>query len=233
MFMSILDHKLNTARVVFWTADATINRRFSRQAMPASSIQPILSRTSATCFRIKGTPIIPRNLVSPLRALPQTHFGGERCALTTSVIATTVVEALEDIDRAVLDGADIVELRIDFLKNLHAARDLQLLLKACPVPCIVTYRPSWEGGQYEGDEEPRIAALWTAVELGAAYVDCELLAADRFFAAAQDNVRRLLQQLKLFFPVMTMKRCPQQRNSLKYTHAALPQARILLKLRRW
>ena len=206
-----LDDKLNTARVVFWTAEATTDRRFSRQAMPASSIQPILSSTSATCLRIKGTPIIPRNIVSPLRALPQPHFGGERCALTTSVIATTVVEALEDIDQAVLDGADIVELRIDFLKNLHAARDLQVLLKACPVPCIVTYRPSWEGGQYEGDEEPRIAALWTAVELGAAYVDCELLAADRFFAAAQDNVRRNTSATKIIISSHDYETVPSEK----------------------
>ena len=63
------------------------------------------------------------------------------------------------------------------------------MLEACPVPCIVTYRPTWEGGQYDGEEEPRLAALWTAVKVGAAYVDCELLAAERFFAAAPEGVR--------------------------------------------
>jgi 3-dehydroquinate dehydratase/shikimate dehydrogenase len=73
--------------------------------------------------------------------------------------------------------------------TLDAAKDVPAMLAACPVPCIVTYRPTWEGGQYGGEEEPRLAALWTAVEAGAAYVDCELLAAERFFAAAPEGVK--------------------------------------------
>lgn len=98
-------------------------------------------------------------------------------------------EALGEINQAVESGADIVELRIDFLRSFNAARDIRVLLDACPVPCIVTYRPAWEGGQYEGEEEPRLAALWTAVECGAAYIDCELLAAGEFFAAAPEGTR--------------------------------------------
>ena len=35
-------------------------------------------------------------------------------------------------------------------------------------------RPKWEGGEYEGDEEPRFEALMLAMELGAEYVDIEL-----------------------------------------------------------
>jgi 3-dehydroquinate dehydratase/shikimate dehydrogenase len=62
------------------------------------------------------------------------------------------------------------------------------MLAACAVPCIVTHRPTWEGGQYGGEEEGRLEALWIAVEAGAAYVDCELIAAERFFAAAPDGV---------------------------------------------
>jgi hypothetical protein len=52
------------------------------------------------------------------RALPQAHFSGDSCALTTSVIAPTVAEALEEIKEAVAGGADIVELRIDFIDTL-------------------------------------------------------------------------------------------------------------------
>lgn len=123
------------------------------------------------------------------RALPQSHFSGDSCALTTSVIAPTVAEALEEIKEAVAGGADIVELRVDFIGALDAEKDVPAMLDACPVPCIVTYRPTWEGGQYDGEEEPRLAALWTAVKAGAAYVDCELLAAERFFAAAPEGMR--------------------------------------------
>lgn len=36
------------------------------------------------------------------------------------------------------------------------------------------HRPRWEGGEYEGDDEPRFEALMLAMELGAEYVDIEL-----------------------------------------------------------
>lgn len=128
-------------------------------------------------------------VVAAAAASPQAHFSGESCALTTSVIAPTVDEALAEIVEAVEGGADIVELRVDFIDGLDAPVDLPKMLAACAVPCIVTYRPTWEGGQYAGEEEPRLAALWAAVDAGAAYVDCELLAAERFFAAAPEHLK--------------------------------------------
>jgi len=141
----------------------------------------------------KRTGSVPRRSsmraeVTAASASPQPQFTGESCALTTSVIAPTVEEALSEIVEAVEGGADIVELRVDFIDGLNAAVDIPKMLAACAVPCIVTYRPTWEGGQYDGQEEPRLAALWAAVEAGAAYVDCELLAAERFFAAAPANL---------------------------------------------
>lgn len=36
------------------------------------------------------------------------------------------------------------------------------------------FRPIWEGGQYEGDENKRQDALRLAMELGASYIDVEL-----------------------------------------------------------
>ena len=128
-------------------------------------------------------------VVAAAAASPQAHFSGESCALTTSVIAPTVEEALAEIVEAVEGGADIVELRVDFIDGLDAPVDIPKMLAACAVPCIVTYRPTWEGGQYAGEEEPRLAALWAAVDAGAAYVDCELLAAERFFAASPAHLK--------------------------------------------
>ena len=109
------------------------------------------------------------------------------CKLTTSVIAPNLELALRDVDDAARKGADVVELRVDFLRD-DAARGtlgdaIEALIKASPVPVIVTNRPTWEGGQDDGDESARLEALWRAHECGAAYVDCEALAAERFFAA--------------------------------------------------
>lgn len=35
-------------------------------------------------------------------------------------------------------------------------------------------RPTWEGGQYDGDEKTRLDALRLAMEFGADYIDVEL-----------------------------------------------------------
>ena len=46
-------------------------------------------------------------------------------------------------------------------------------VRSCPLPQIVTCRPTWEGGQCELREEERLALLFTAVHTGATYVDVE------------------------------------------------------------
>ena len=53
-----------------------------------------------------------------------------RCALTTSVIASTLEDALRDVRDAAEKGADIVELRVDFL---GAAADVAIDTKYPPV----------------------------------------------------------------------------------------------------
>ncbi|KAH9322627.1 hypothetical protein KI387_017266 [Taxus chinensis] len=72
------------------------------------------------------------------------------------------------------DGADIVELRIDHLHNFNPNTHLHSLLKQRPLPIIITYRPKWEGGEYEGEEVARLDTLRLALELGADFVDVEL-----------------------------------------------------------
>ena len=126
---------------------------------------------------------------SQAQASQPTASGG-RCLLTTSVTATTVSAALEELNEARQVGADVAELRLDFLSGFDADRDLAALLAGSPLPVIVTFRPTWEGGSYGGPEEPRLAALWRAVQQGAAYVDVELKAASQFFASTPQGVQR-------------------------------------------
>ncbi|KAL2900590.1 Bifunctional 3-dehydroquinate dehydratase/shikimate dehydrogenase chloroplastic, partial [Bienertia sinuspersici] len=78
-------------------------------------------------------------------------------------------------------GADLVEIRLDFLKNFNPNFDLEALIKSSCLPTLVTFRPTWEGGQYDGDESKRRSALCKAMELGANYIDVELKVADEFF----------------------------------------------------
>ena len=65
--------------------------------------------------------------------------------------------------------ADMVELRLDGVRDLDVAQALQ----GGHVPVIATCRPAWEGGRFDGSEEERREVLARALALGAAYVDVE------------------------------------------------------------
>jgi len=66
--------------------------------------------------------------------------------------------------------ADLIELRVDYLRNA----ELEMLLKAGEKPLIVTNRRRAEGGRYRGDDQKRLAILREAADLGAAFVDVEM-----------------------------------------------------------
>jgi 3-dehydroquinate dehydratase type I len=66
--------------------------------------------------------------------------------------------------------ADLIELRVDYLKGV----ELEKLLKAGEKPLVVTNRRRAEGGRYGGDEKSRLAILRQAADLGAAFVDVEM-----------------------------------------------------------
>ncbi|KAJ9561640.1 hypothetical protein OSB04_006800 [Centaurea solstitialis] len=90
------------------------------------------------------------------------------------LMSHSVQEMVSDMYQAKIEGADLVELRLDCLKDFDHRRDLETLLRRKPLPAAVVYRPKWEGGLYEGDEKSRLEALVLAKDLGAEYVDFEL-----------------------------------------------------------
>lgn len=117
----------------------------------------------------------------------QISEGGRRNStmICAPVMAENVDQMLLMMRKAKELGADLVEVRIDYLKNFSPHHDLQILIKQCPLPTLITYRPTWEGGQFDGDETRRQAALRQAVELGADYIDIELKVADEFYKLIQ------------------------------------------------
>lgn len=113
----------------------------------------------------------------------QTSTSGFRSSptlLCTPLMGTTVDQMLIEMRKAKEIGADLVEIRLDCLRNFNPHQDLQILIKQSPLPTLVTYRPVWEGGQYEGDESKRQDALRLAMQLGAHYIDVELEVAHDF-----------------------------------------------------
>lgn len=99
--------------------------------------------------------------------------------LCVPIMVESVDAALADAQAAHGAGADLVELRLDrFTDDREAAVKL---VNNCPLPCIVTIRPDWEGGEYDGDDAQRIALIeyLGTTCTGPAYFDVELAAYDR------------------------------------------------------
>jgi len=71
--------------------------------------------------------------------------------------------------RDAVTRADMVELRLDGVQDIDVAG----ALAGRTLPAIVTCRPTWEGGRFDGSEERRHAILGEALERGVEYVDVE------------------------------------------------------------
>ncbi|KAJ8766460.1 hypothetical protein K2173_022519 [Erythroxylum novogranatense] len=97
------------------------------------------------------------------------------------IMVETVEKIVADTVKAKASGADLVEIRFDSLKSFNPIDDLDRLIKLSPLPTLFTYRPVWEGGRYDGDENKRLDALRLAMELGVDYVDVELQVAQIFY----------------------------------------------------
>lgn len=66
--------------------------------------------------------------------------GGSSTLLCTPLMSTTVDQMLIDMTKAKDMGADIVEIRLDCLRNFSPEQDLRILIKQSPLPTLVTYR---------------------------------------------------------------------------------------------
>ncbi|CAH2054842.1 unnamed protein product [Thlaspi arvense] len=96
------------------------------------------------------------------------------------VMADSIEKMVTETCKAQELGADLVEIRLDSLKDFNPLEDLKTIIEKSPLPTLFTYRPKWEGGQYEGDENERLDVLRLAMELGADYIDVELQVASEF-----------------------------------------------------
>lgn len=105
--------------------------------------------------------------------------------LCVPITVESVESALADATSARTAGADLVEYRIDRL--FHGEGDSEGERGACrlcaesPLPCIITCRPAWEGGEYDGDESARISLFEKLATLDRPprYIDVEAAALAR------------------------------------------------------
>jgi 3-dehydroquinate dehydratase/shikimate dehydrogenase len=108
--------------------------------------------------------------------------------LCETVTGDTMAQLLAARDAAAAAdvGVDIVELRLDGVKDLDVAGALH----GCRARVIATCRPTWEGGRFDGSEDTRRQLLERALAAGADYVDVEWKA--RFDDFVQANRSRVV-----------------------------------------
>jgi 3-dehydroquinate dehydratase/shikimate dehydrogenase len=101
----------------------------------------------------------------------------------TKVVETFTAANMAELRRRCEAGtiADLVELRLDGIHDLDVAG----ALAGRRTPVIVTCRPVWEGGRFDGSEEERGRILTQAAALGADFIDLEWQADRRLLAACR------------------------------------------------
>lgn len=87
--------------------------------------------------------------------------------LVETVTGPTMADLLAARDA--VTRADMVELRLDGVQDI----DVSGALAGRTLPAIVTCRPAWEGGRFDGSEERRHDILGQALDRGADFVDVE------------------------------------------------------------
>ncbi|MFA5772711.1 MAG: type I 3-dehydroquinate dehydratase [Thermoplasmata archaeon] len=70
-------------------------------------------------------------------------------------------------------GADLVELRLDFLEQ-PTPDAVQTLKNGIQIPAIITIRPETDGGSFKGSEQDRVQLLEAAIKAKFDYVDVEM-----------------------------------------------------------
>ena len=102
-----------------------------------------------------------------------TPSGGPR--ICVSIGRTRHKMMLVELREAARQGAELIELRLDFLAR---APDLRRLLADKPCPLVVTVRRPQDGGRWSGTEEQRQMLLRQAIVGGFDWVDLETDIAD-------------------------------------------------------
>jgi len=99
--------------------------------------------------------------------------------LTVPIAAADIESAKEQAKAAKKGGAEMVELRVDYLENLSAAMVRELISETRgvfagkKVPIIVTCRSVHQGGEIAYPDQLRVDVLVAALQAGAEFIDLE------------------------------------------------------------
>ena len=86
------------------------------------------------------------------------------------VLANTMVDLKNEIEKAEELKPDFIEVRMDYLNEEIKFSEIRNISNS---PLIATIRPKSEEGYFEGSEDKRLKLLFKAVENGFDYIDIE------------------------------------------------------------
>ena len=146
--------------------------------------------------------------------------------LCAPIFVRDIDQARRDINAAIAEGAEMIELRVD---ELNDSAVLDAILKEKKRPIIVTCRPTWEGGKSTASDLDRANLLAHATENGADYIDFEMKAvAETGLNVFHDTGRVILSSHdfngrpeKLYNVVADMNRQPVHVNKIAWTSRSI------------
>ena len=105
--------------------------------------------------------------------------------ITIPIFQETSVDVIKVANDCIDKGADILEFRIDALKN-HDIGEIRDTIKEIDFPMIATNRISSEGGSFKGFEEQRVNILYQCSDI-VDFVDIELQTKDEYIELIQNT----------------------------------------------
>ena len=116
--------------------------------------------------------------------------------LAIPIGAKNLQQGKEQIKAAIKAGAEILELRVDYLENLNTEMVKGLIAEVKssknPLPIVVTCRDKRQGGDISYPDRLRVEVLVDALEAGAGFIDFEY--ENFLYAESQESIKRALAQ---------------------------------------
>src|SRR3989454_10322346 len=112
--------------------------------------------------------------------------GAKLCA---TIAAPDIKTLMGEARRALAEGADLVELRLDYLQR---GSEEEIVKEISPISnsCILTVRSRAEGGKFRGGGRERLRRLLAVSKAGPHYIDNELAATERDHKLAHETQRK-------------------------------------------
>ncbi len=177
---------------------------------PQPSVDLATMTTAVCAMKGRHDPCIVRRAVPVVEAVAAFALAdailadeAARSRVCLTLTGSTLEENLKQFQEARY-FCDLVELRVDLLAEAERARAAEFPKKV-PVPVILTYRRTADGGAFAGDEAARKAFFKEALAApGFAYVDFEDDFRDaELTALAARSQTRIIRSLHIFDPTYT------------------------------